>query len=96
MSFRINYKFPLITGLNKAEESRNEDLDFEDKNKWKFIKSQIVPPPPRGGGTPLYQVIDTFTSRHHIGCITYPFTLFNINFACCNIQKNYTSSFELS
>ena len=52
MSFRINYKFPLITGLNKAEESRNEDLDFEDKNKWKFIKSQIVPPPPRGGVLP--------------------------------------------
>ena len=30
----------IITGLNEAEESRNEDLDFEEKNKWKFIKSQ--------------------------------------------------------
>ena len=30
-----------MTGLNEAEESRNEDLDFEEKNKWKFIKSEI-------------------------------------------------------
>ena len=30
----------IITGLKEAEESRNEDLDFEEKNKWKFIKSQ--------------------------------------------------------
>ena len=29
-----------MTGLNEAEESRNEDLDFEEKNKRKFIKSQ--------------------------------------------------------
>ena len=33
VSFRINYKFSIMTGLNEAEESRNEDLDFEDKNK---------------------------------------------------------------
>ena len=34
MSFRINYKLslPFITGLTGAEESRNEELDFEEKN----------------------------------------------------------------
>ena len=30
-----------MKGLNKAEESRNDDLDFEEKNKWKFVKSEI-------------------------------------------------------
>ena len=39
--FVLTISFPFITGLNEAEESRNEDLDFK-KNKWKFIKSQIV------------------------------------------------------
>ena len=78
-----------MTALNEAEKSRNEDLDFEEKNKWKFIKSQILlcPPTPLGGegGTPLYQVIDTFTSRHRMYYL--PIYLFNINFACCHIQK---------
>ena len=59
-----------MTGLNEAEESRNEDLDFEEKNKWKFIKSQIV-------------LLENFKSLillpAGIDCITYPFTLFNIN-----------------
>ena len=34
VSFRINYKLslPFITGLTGAEESRNEELDFEEKN----------------------------------------------------------------
>ena len=31
--FRINYQFSIFTGLNEAEESKNEDLDFEEKNK---------------------------------------------------------------
>ena len=30
MSFRIG--LPFITGLTEAEESRNEDLDFKEKN----------------------------------------------------------------
>ena len=34
--------FTVITGLNEAEESWNEDVDFKEKNKWKCIKSQIV------------------------------------------------------
>ena len=32
-SFRISYKFTIITGLKKAEESRNENLDFKEENK---------------------------------------------------------------
>ena len=52
-----------MTGLNEAEESRNEDLDFEEKNKCKFIKSQIVLLPVMKLFREL-QVIDTFTSRH--------------------------------
>ena len=55
----------IITGLNEAEESRNEDLDFEEKNKWKFIKSQIVLLPVMK----LFrepQVIDMFTGRHRL------------------------------
>ena len=53
-----------MTGLNEAEESKNEDLNFEEKNKWKFIKSQIVLLPVMK----LWelQVIDTFTSRHRL------------------------------
>ena len=40
--FVLTTSFPSITGLNEAEESRNEDVDFKEKYKWKFIKSQIV------------------------------------------------------
>ena len=54
-----------MTGLNEAEESRNEDLDFEEKNKWKFIKSQIVLLPVMKLFREL-QVIDTFTSWHRL------------------------------
>ena len=31
--FVLTISFPFMTGLNGAEESRNEDLDFEEKNK---------------------------------------------------------------
>ena len=54
-----------MTGLNEAEESKNEDLNFEEKNKWKFIKSQIVLFPVMKLFREL-QVIDTFTSRHRL------------------------------
>ena len=54
-----------MTGLNETEESRNEDLDFEDKNTWKFINSQIVLLPVMKFFRKL-QVIDTFTSRHRL------------------------------
>ena len=40
--FVLTKSFPFTTGLNEAKESRNKDLDFNEKNKWKFIKSQIV------------------------------------------------------
>ena len=30
---RNNHKLAQLYGLNEAEESRNEDLDFEHKNK---------------------------------------------------------------
>ena len=40
--FVLTISFPFITGLNKAEESTNEDLEFKEKNKWKFIKSHVV------------------------------------------------------
>ena len=40
--FVLTISFPFITGLNEAEESWNEGVDFKEKNKWKFIKSQIV------------------------------------------------------
>ena len=64
--FRINYKFSIMTGLNEAEESRNDDLDFEGKNKWKFIKSQIVLLPVMKLFRELLAVIDTFNSRHRL------------------------------
>ena len=54
-----------MTGLNEAEESRNEHLDFEEKNKWKFLKSQIVLLPVMKLFREL-QVIDTFTSKHRL------------------------------
>ena len=73
-----------MTGLNEAEESRNEDLDFEEKNKRKFIKSQIVL-------LPVMKLLKNFKSLillpAGIDCMTYPFTIFNINCACCHIQK---------
>ena len=31
--FVLTISFPFITGLNEAEESRNEDVDFKEKNK---------------------------------------------------------------
>ena len=40
VSFRIKYKFSIYDRFEWSR--RNEDLDFEEKNKWKFIKSQIV------------------------------------------------------
>ena len=54
-----------MTGLNEAEEPRNEDLDFEEKNKGKFVKSQIVLLPVMKLFREL-QVIDTFTSKHRL------------------------------
>ena len=54
-----------MTGLNETEESRNEDLNFEDKNTWKFINSQIVLLPVMKFFRKL-EVIDTFTSRHRL------------------------------
>ena len=45
LSFRINYKFPFITGLNEAEESRNEDVDFKEyfslSSHWYFLPAGI-------------------------------------------------------
>ena len=59
--FVLTKSFPFTTGLNEAKESRNKDLDFNEKNKWKFIKSQIVFLSRRGvggeGSIPLHQVI---------------------------------------
>ena len=75
-----------MTGLNEAEELMNEDLDFEEKNKWKFIKSQIVLLLVMKLFREL-QVIEQILLPAGIDCITYPFTLFNINFACFHIQK---------
>ena len=63
--FVLTIGFPFMTGLNEAEESRNEDLDFEEKNKWKFVKSQIVLLPVMKLFREL-QVIDTFTSKHRL------------------------------
>ena len=31
--FVLTRGLPFITGLNEADESRNEDLDFKEKNK---------------------------------------------------------------
>ena len=61
----LTISFSFITGLNEAEESRNKDLDFKEKNKWKFIKSQIVLLPVMKLFREL-QVIDTFTSKHRL------------------------------
>ena len=57
-----------MSGLNEAEESRNEDLDFEEKNKWKLIKSQIVLLPVMKLFRELQVIdtIDTFTGRHRL------------------------------
>ena len=55
-----------MTGLNEAEESRNEDLDFEEKNKRKFIKSQIVLLPVMKLLKNFKSLPDTFTSRHRL------------------------------
>ena len=63
--FVLTISFSFTTGLKEAEESRNEDLDFEEKNKWKFMKSQIVLFPVMKLFREL-QVIDTFTSRHRL------------------------------
>ena len=40
--FVLTISFPFITGLSEVEEARNEDIDFKEKNKWKFINTQIV------------------------------------------------------
>ena len=48
--FVLTKSFPFTTGLNGAKESMNKDLDFNEKNKWKFIKSQIVLLSGGGGG----------------------------------------------
>ena len=68
--FVLTKSFPFTTGLNEAKESMNKDLDFNEKNKWKFIKSQRVrlcfSPEGEGGGgvgegsIPLHQVIEIF------------------------------------
>ena len=44
-AFVLTISFLFITGLNKAEESRNyEDLDFKEKNKWNFIDLDCASP----------------------------------------------------
>ena len=35
--FILTISLPFITGLNEAEESRNEDLDIKEKDKIKVI-----------------------------------------------------------
>ena len=90
----LTISFPFITGLNEAEESRNKDLDFKEKNKWKFIKSQIVLLPVMKLGENFKSLI--FFLPAGIDCITYPFTLFNISFACCHRQKFIVATCELS
>ena len=87
--FVLTKSFPFTTGLNGAKESMNKDLDFNEKNKWKFIKSQIVLLSRGGeGGEGSIPGIKSFNFFFPAGidCITY-FTLFNINFASWQIQK---------
>ena len=35
--FILTIRLPFITGLNEAEESRNDDLDIKEKDKLKVI-----------------------------------------------------------
>ena len=82
--FVLTIRFSLITGLSEAEESSNEDLDFK-KNKWQFMKSQIVLLPAMKLWENFKSLI-FFTGRHRLDYLPiYP--CFNINFACCHIQK---------
>ena len=72
--------------MKQKPRSRNEDVEFKEKNKRKFIKSEMVLLRVMPELFREFQVIDIFVPVG-IDCITYPFTLFNINSACCHIQK---------
>ena len=79
----LTVSFPFITGLNEEEESRNEDVEF--KEKIKVYKESDCASPCNEALREL-QVIDIQLPAGIDG-ITYPFTLININFACCHMQK---------
>ena len=94
VSFRINYRISIYDRFEwKAEEPRNEDLDFEEKNKWKFVKSQVVLLPVMKLFREL-QVIDTFASKHRL--YNLPINSFQHWFCLLSYTKIYNSSFELS
>ena len=87
--FVLTISLPFITGLTEAEESRNEDLDFKEKNQERvknkknikkgikrvYCESDCTSP----GNEALrkLQVIDTFLPAA-IDCVTYLFSLFTL------------------
>ena len=72
--------------MKQKPRSRNEDVEFKEKNKGKFIKSEMVLLRVMPELLREFQVIYIFVPVG-IDCITYPSTLFNIHSACCHIQK---------
>ena len=86
--FVLTKSFPFTTGLNGAKESMNKDLDFNEKNKWKFIKIQIVLLS-RGGGEGsilLHQVIEIFFQQASTVLLTH--LLFSTLILPLDIYKN--------
>ena len=81
--FVLTISFLFITGLNEEEESRNEDVEFKEKIK---VYKESDCASPCNKALREFQVIDIQLPAG-IDCITYPFTLININFACCHMQK---------
>ena len=69
--------------MNEEEESRNEDVDFKEKIK---VHKESDCASPCNEALREFQVIDIQLPAGIDG-ITYPFTLININFACCHMQK---------
>ena len=91
--FVLTISFPFIAGLNEAEESRNEDVDFKEKNKWKFIKIQIVLLPVMKLWENFESLI-VFTSRHRLYYL--PIYHFQHWFCLLSLSKIYNSPCELS
>ena len=87
--FVLTISLSFITGLTEAEESRNEDLDFKEKNQErvknkKNIKNGIKRvynesdcASPGNEALRKLQVIDTFLPAA-IDCVTYLFSLFTL------------------
>ena len=69
--------------MNEEEESRNEDVDCKEKIK---VYKESDCASPCNEALREFQVIDIQLPAGIDG-ITYPFTLININFACCHMQK---------